>query len=523
MRGAGSAVRRFSRRGSKRRFLRQLGALAGIAVAGAGVEAGAGPAAGKDPPSRPWDVIVVGAGTAGIPLAIFAARRGARVLLVDAAPRIGGTLFLSSGQMSAAGTRLQKSLGIEDTPQEPFDDVMRISHGTARPDILRLAVDNAAAAADWLMDCGFKPRAGHPVLSGGHDPYTKRRYFWGEHGGLSILEVLQKEIQPEIDRGRVTALLETEVTSLLQSGSGAPVSGVVVKGTDGKSVSHRGRSVVLTCGGYISNPTMFQRFEGVRDYGSTVYPYSRGAGITMGLAAGGYVRGKECHQPLFNGVLAGEAVPSPLLLHLTTDPAVRPAWEIWVNVRGERFVREDTTSFDEREKGLAHQPEERCWVVFDEAILQASPPMSREFTKSEIIDAFGVYPTFYKAASIEGLAAATGIDAGGLGSTIAAYNAAQASGHDVLGRQHMPMPLAQGPYYAIRMQGYYLLDAAGLAVDSRLRVITKGGTPVPNLYAAGELLGMAAFQGQSYCGGMSVMPAIAFGRLLGNSILPIDV
>jgi fumarate reductase flavoprotein subunit len=268
---------------------------------------------------------------------------------------------------------------------------------------------------------------------------------------------------------------------------------------------------------------MFQRFEGVRDYGSTVYPYSRGAGITMGLAAGGYVRGEECHQPLFNGVLAGEAVPSPLLLHLTTDPAVRPAWEIWVNVRGERFVREDTTSFDEREKGLAHQPEERCWVVFDEAILQASPPMSREFTKSEIIDAFGVYPTFYKAASIEGLAAATGIDAGGLGSTIAAYNAAQASGHDVLGRQHMPMPLAQGPYYAIRMQGYYLLDAAGLAVDSRLRVITKGGTPVPNLYAAGELLGMAAFQGQSYCGGMSVMPAIAFGRLLGNSILPIDV
>jgi fumarate reductase flavoprotein subunit len=503
-----------SRQPAKRRFLRQLGALAAAAVTRRTL-------ARTVSAAQHWDVIVVGAGTAGMPLAIFAARRGSRVLLIDAAPRTGGTLLLSSGQMSAAGTKLQRSLGIDDTPQEHYDDVMRISANTANPEVLRLAVDNAAAAADWLMDCGFKIRAGHPVLSGGHDPYSKRRYFWGERGGLSVLEVLERELQPQIDRGRVTLLLGTEVTSLLQAAAGGPVLGVVARGDDGRSSRHLSRSVVLTCGGYISNPPMFEQFEGVRDYGNTVYSFSRGAGITMGVAAGGYVRGRECHQPLFNAVLASDAVPSPLLLHLLTDPAYRQAWEIWVNVRGERFVREDTPSFDEKEKALARQPEERCWVILDDGILQSSPSLSREWSKSDIIAAFGVYPLFYKADSLAGLAAATGVDAAGLQKSVLDYNRAQAAGQDSFGREHMPLPIAKPPFYAIRMQGYYLLDTAGLAVDSKLRVVAHNRTPIPNLYAAGELLGMAALQGRSYCGGMSVTPALAFGRLLGESILPL--
>ena len=88
-----------------------------------------------------YDFIIVGAGTAGLPAAIFASKRGARVLLLDAAGDIGGTLHLSTGQMSAAGTRLQASLGIVDTPQLHYDDVMRISRNTADPILTRIAVD----------------------------------------------------------------------------------------------------------------------------------------------------------------------------------------------------------------------------------------------------------------------------------------------------------------------------------------------------------------------------------------------
>lgn len=522
------------RRVSKRRFLRGLGALAGAAALPAGLVTPAGAAglaaaaapAGADPrqlAARRWDVIVVGAGNSGLPTAIFAARRGASVLMIEAAERIGGSLLLSSGQMSAGGTRFQRSLGIEDSPQAHFDDVMRISGGTANPEFVRLAVENAPAMVDWLFEAGFTARAEHPVMgSGGHDPYTVRRYFWGENGGISILRVLEKELQPALDAGRVHVLLQTRATSLLQRRAGGAVEGVVATGPDGSVLEFRGRSVVLTSGGYGSNSEMFERIEGVRDYADTVYSYSQGAGITMGLAAGGWLRGAELRQPLFNAVLADDAVPSRVLVRLVTDPSQRPAWEIFVNARGERFVREDEPTFDAKEKALKRQPQERCWVVLDEAIRQAMPtPPTRGWSKDEFVEAFGSFPLFYKADSLAALAAAAGIDAAGLAAAVVDYNAGQALGRDRFGRQHLPLPLSKPPFYAVRMQGYYLVDSAGLAVDRSLRVLRRDGRPIRNLYAAGELIGMGTLQGSSYPGGMSVTPALTFGKLLGERILPV--
>jgi fumarate reductase flavoprotein subunit len=84
-----------------------------------------------------WDVIVIGAGSAGLPLAIRAAERGARVLQIEADYRIGGTLFWSSGQIAAAGTRLQKEQGIADSPDEHFRDAQRIAHDQIDPVVLR--------------------------------------------------------------------------------------------------------------------------------------------------------------------------------------------------------------------------------------------------------------------------------------------------------------------------------------------------------------------------------------------------
>lgn len=522
---------------SKRRFLGGLGALAGAsalpeavppAAAATTPTGAAAPAASARPGPRElarrrWDVIVVGAGNSGLPAAIFAARRGGRVLLIDAAERIGGTLLLSSGQISAGGTRFQKSKGIEDSPQEHFDDVMRISGGSANPVFVRLTADNAPAMVDWLFDAGFTARAEHPVMgSGGHDPYTKRRYFWGENGGISILRTLERELQPEIDAGRVTVLLQTTVGSLLQKRAGGAVQGVVATGPDGTAVEYRARSVVLTCGGYGSNSALFERLEGVRDFGDTVYPHSQGAGLTMGVAAGGFLRGAERRQPLFNAVLQDVTAPSRILVRLVTDPTQREPWEIFVNVRGERFLCEDTPTFDAKEKALRRQPDERCWVVLDEAIMQAMPqPMTRGWRKAEFAEAFGSFPTFYKADSLDGLAAAAGIDAAGLAAAVAEYNAGQAAGKDRFGRRHMPLPVAKPPFYAVRMQGYYLVDTVGLAVDANLRVLQPDGRPIPNLYAAGEMLGMGTLQGSSYPGGMSVTPALTFGKLLGERLLPI--
>jgi fumarate reductase flavoprotein subunit len=158
-----------------------------------------------------WDVIIVGAGTAGLSAAIFGARQGLKVLALDVAPKMGGTLFLSTGQMSAAGTRLQSELGIDDNPDLHFDDIMRISRGTADPAIARLATTHAPATFDWLMEHGFDLRDGNPVEGVAHEAYTRRRYYWGKRDGLSILDVLLPEIESLIAAGEVTVELETEV------------------------------------------------------------------------------------------------------------------------------------------------------------------------------------------------------------------------------------------------------------------------------------------------------------------------
>ena len=507
----GNAVRRTL---SRRRFLSFLGA----ATATAGLSTRA-----KGASRDAWDLIVVGGGNAGLPAAIFAARRGAKVLIVEAAGILGGTLHLSSGQMSAAGTKLQQSKGIEDSSQLHYDDVMRISKGTADPDMVRLAVFNAGETFDWLMDRGFDVYPEHPILGTTHEPYSQPRYAWGQNLGRSILRILEEELQPEIDNGRVTVLLGTEVTDLIQDDDGA-VTGVATRNVSGETAGYSGHNILLTCGGYTSNPEMFEQLEGAVDYSAMTYEYSQGAGITVGLAAGGYVRGSEHHLPLFGGVLTDADYPSRMIGAVRHYPPNRPPWEIFVNIDGERFLREDIPSHDAYEEALLTLPEEICWVVFDDAVFNQAPKLVSgifgRLPREDIVEAFeSSWPMFYRAGTIAKLAAAAGIAAEGLEKTVAGYNEGQATGKDKLGREYMPLPFAKPPFYAIKLHSWTLSGCAGLAVDGQLRVIRDDGSPIPGLYAAGELLGKSVFMGRSVVGGMLVTPALTLGRLLGQSLL----
>ena len=130
-----------------------------------------------------WDVIIVGAGSTGLPAAIFAAQRGGRVLHLEADSRVGGTLHWSSGQIAAAGTRLQKRLGIEDSAEAHYADAQRITNNTIDPVLGKLAIDNAADTIDWLEDIGFEFAAEAPQAGVVHEPYTVRRYYWGKQPG----------------------------------------------------------------------------------------------------------------------------------------------------------------------------------------------------------------------------------------------------------------------------------------------------------------------------------------------------
>ncbi len=502
---------------SKREFL--MGAAASAAALGLVTRAQAAQT------RQPWDLVVVGGGNAGLPTAVFAAQRGARVLIIEAASQVGGTLFLSTGQMSAAGTKLQRLRGIEDTPQSHFDDIMRISGNTADTTLVKLAVENAAPAFDWLTDHGFEPLPGHPVTGTTHDPYSHARYVWGPEGGRSILKVLNEQLAPHIASGRVTVLTQTKAKALVQDRTGK-VLGVIAENASGEQSRYLARYTVLTSGGYTSNRTMYKMLEGAPTYSVATYPYSTGAGIELGLAAGGYVRGGNKHTPLFGAVAASDEYPAPIRALVRHYPPERPPFEIFVNALGKRFLREDIASHTAYEQGLAAQPDERCWAVFDDAILRAAPPIAgnsitTRWSHEDTLSAFetGDVPMFYKSSTIAELAQVAGIDSTGLETTITDFNRGQRDGNDALGRKHMPLPIAKPPYYAIQLQSWNLITFGGLAVDSRLQVIHDDGRPVGNLYAAGELLGSGQLMGRSMCGGMSVTPALAFGRLLGQSIL----
>ncbi|MEQ8249518.1 MAG: FAD-binding protein [Alphaproteobacteria bacterium] len=477
-----------------------------------------------------YDVIVVGAGTAGIPAAGFAAQRGARVLLVEAGDRIGGTLFLSGGNMSAGGTRVQAAKGIDDSPDRHYDDIMRISRASADPTMVRLAVDNAPDTIHWLLDIGFEMLPEMPVINYGHEAYSVPRTYWGPKLGVSVLEAIGPWLQESIDSGQVSLQLNTKLAGLRQNANG-DVVGAVLKGPDGVHRVVHADTYVLTTGGYTGNRGLFPMLNA----GHPLYPLgndtSLGEGIVIGTGAGSYVRGGDMLMPTFGGV---EDPTRPGyykggICNLT--PQYRQPWEIYVNLEGERFVCEDTESVDARERALLEQTDLRFWVVFDQTIKDRSPSIISEWpdnpyrggeapARGAIYDsAFDGHPDFFRADSLADLAKQTGIDAAALAQSVAAFNQGVENGTDPLGRKHHPLPIQTPPFYAIRNHGTAVKSYAGIAVDDNLRVLDRNDKPIGNLYAAGEVIGGGVLTGNSFCGGMSVTPALTFGRLLGDRIL----
>lgn len=456
-----------------------------------------------------YDLIVVGAGAAGLPAAIAAAEAGGSVLLIEAAEVIGGTFHLSNGQMSAAGSRVQAARGIADSPDAHYADVMRINGNTGDPALIRLAVDNAAATLDWLGDLGLEMLPDHPVIYPGHDPYRTPRTSWGAEDGRSVMKVLVAALQPLIEAGRVTLWLETTLEAITVDGGA--VTGVTVRRGD-QIEQVAARSTLLATGGFAANETLFETLNHGQPLHSGSWRHARGDGLAAALAVGGTVVNAGLFLPIFAAVEDARA-PGGYIRSTNTNPLLRPPWEIAVSDAGKRFYAEDNERPDHRERALAKLPGVRFWVIDDAAIRRAAPPL---FDDPSLEGQFGRNPNYLIADSIEALANAAAMPAATLRATIEAYNRGVLDGTpDPLGRMHRPLPIAEPPFRAVRHFGWTIITFPGLGVDDGLQVIDGAGAPIPNLYAAGEILGFGATGGAAYTSGMSVTPAMTFGRLLG--------
>lgn len=489
---------------TKRQFIAQgtaaLG-LAGVVVNGAYA---------KDE----YDVIVIGGGTAGIPCAICAADMGAKVLILEKSYQIGGTLWLAGGSMAAAGTRVQAAKGIKDAPDMHYANIMELSHNKANPEIVRRFVDSAAAMADWLGDLGFVVRNGEPVAGrGGHTSFAVPRYFQGRERGRSVLKTLLPVLARHVASGQVKVLLSTDAAELV-IGRDRSVRGVIARAESGSRTQFSARKVVITSGGYMSGPEVFKKVTGHTLYTAAAYFMSKGEGLLLGEGGGGFVRGGE-YQVLGGSVLNDRSYPSVSIGQIGR----RPPWEINVNKLGKRYLREDEVDIDVRDSIFPRQPEARAWIILDQAIREKSPPLMNNKTKAEMDLLFASHMMFTKAQSLDELANRTGIHGANLKRTVEDYNDGVRNRKDRLGRTFLPAEISMPPFYAVELHGGNIVGAGGLAVDADMQVLRRDGSVVRNLYAAGEVIGLAATCGDSIIGGHGVTPSLTFGRLIGLSVM----
>ena len=465
-----------------------------------------------------YDILVIGAGTAGLPCAIAAAEAGARVLLVDKADRIGGTLQLSGGHMSAAGARRQLESGIEgDTPAAHAADIDRISeHSVERHDLVTMAVENAASTVDWLDDHGFAFHPSTPRIVYGHEPYSVARTYYGVDEARTTLQTLVRIIEPYLQSGAIELRLGTAVTKLL-SEDGVVVGVVLDVGHD--DVPVRARATVLATGGFGSNPELFAELDGRgAPLVSAAMPTSTGDGLVMARQLGGAVAGVGTYLPTFGGMPHPDDpervqwVDRPLLVATERVP-----WEVYVDRKGRRFVAEDDESIDRKERALTKIDGLTFWQILDDRAVSESRNIIVGWSADDLRTRANTRPGVREADTVGDLAELAGIDAAGLVATIEAYNAAVATGIDPngLGRRIYPSRIDTPPYYAIQNHGITLITFAGLDVDASLAVRRTDGSTIAGLYAIGELLGSAATMGNSFCSGMLVGPCLTFGRLLG--------
>lgn len=470
-----------------------------------------------------FDTIVVGSGGAGLCVAIEAAAGGARVLLVEKTSVVGGMLHIANGEFSGAGTRRQAARGVEDDPQRHWQEVMRLSHGRADPRLAWQTVSRQGGTADWLEDLGFDFHPDTPALVHGHEVYSVPRTCWGIDLGRSLIRLLERELARWTSTGAVRLLGDTRVTGVLVDDG--RVAGVTAVRGAGGEVAAYGDAVVLATGGYDANRELRNRFlpSGCADALIACLDHATGDGLTLAAELGADVSNGGVFLPVMG------LIPDPDRPGFAVDyrdafielaPAYRTPHEIWVNRAGERFIAEDGTSPELRERALLRQPGLAMHLVWDRTAAGSAQPLIKngtgEWTHERMCAEQESGRWIVAARSLGELAERLGVDAAGLAETVRRYNDAVRDRHDPdHGRTALPTAIETPPYYGMTSVAASILSRDGLRVDDELAVLDGAGRAIPGMFAVGEVLGNDVFAGDNYVGGMSVTPAMTLGRMLG--------
>jgi flavocytochrome c len=480
-----------------------------------------------------FDIIIVGAGSAGMCCAIRAAERGRNVLVIEKDSVVGGTLHLTAGHMSAGGTRRQREKGIEDSPEKHFEEVMKISHQTANPAIVKLATDLAPKTIDWLEDLGFNFAPESPAIIYGHAPYAIPRTHWGvadyagkdiKTTGISIFNTLKPVWDSLVESGKIKILLEHKLTNLAQVEG--QIVGIKALHEGIESIFH-GKNVVLTTGGYAANSEFFKRVTpDTPRLISSARLTSTGDGIMVAQSIGAKFKGAEMHNSTLGGIelepMSGRSDFWRNWARVSNSVDRKPR-EIYVNEQAERFMNEDTPNPDDREHIVNQQNNRRFWLIFDETALNAGASIIPQLTIEQIKEEAKREKAFWKADSIEELANKMGLNSIKMSKTINRFNEScdhkidEDFGRDLTDTETV-FPIKNAPFYGILTYAYSLISFGGLAVNDKLEVLNENEALIKGLYAAGEIIGVHTTSGNAFCGGMVLTPALSFGKYLGETL-----
>lgn len=437
------------------------------------------------------DVVVVGAGGAGMTAAIELKNAGINVIIVEKMPMVGGNTIKATGGMNAAETSVQAELGIEDTVEQFIEDTMTGGYNVNNKELVTIMAKNSADAIDWLDSIG----APLPEVSFSGGATNKRIHR--PEGGAGVGAYLVEKFSQNLDSLGIEVMLNTTATDIL-SENGA-VTGIKAEGKGAVYTIHA-KAVILATGGFGANEELYTKYRPeLKGYVTTNTPGATGDGIVMAEAIGANLVDIEQIQ-------THPTVEQSTSIMITES--VRGGGAILVNQDGKRFTDEMLTR-DVVSDAIVKQEGSYSYIIFDQ-LLRNNLSAIEKYVENNIT---------LQADTIEELAGLIGVDSTTLAETLKTWNEAVAAKNDKeFGRSTgMDNDITTGPFYAIKVAPGVHHTMGGVEINTSAEVIAETGTPIPGLFAAGEVTG--GVHGANRIGGNAVADIVVFGRVAAESAL----
>jgi fumarate reductase flavoprotein subunit len=452
------------------------------------------------------DVVVIGAGLAGHCAALAAAQAGGQVALIEKADRPGGSTVMSAGSFALAGTDLQRRAGIEDSPAQLTQELMKISGGRADPRLVDAYVEDQLETYAWLkaQEVEFHDLS---LSSGTSVPRTHPTH------SPQLIAALHQQVlhTPSIRFAAGVAARR------LLAGRDGRIGAVELQAAGATAVIQARCGVVIASGGFTRDP---QRVESCSPGLSRAPAWggiaNTGDGLTMAEEHGASLADMEFVAATFGVVLnhypdTSVRAEDELLLRMAMYRG-----GIAVNLQACRFA-DESQSYKKLATLCLRQPRAVAFQLFDQRIMDQSVP------NPSVNDFAGVLRrgVLRQAPNWPALAQQVGLDGARLQATVDRYNAMVDRGHDedfqrttLGGGFGKPVRLDAPPFFALPCSAAMLSTYAGLRIDPQMRVLRTDGSPIPGLFAAGEVVG--GFHGAGYMSGSALGKAAIFGRRAGH-------